>query len=753
VFEFLFSHPLSLFARSKLVFLSGWPAWALALAAVALAAALFLPFWLLRNRGAHVPLRRSAVLWGLQAGFITVLLLMIWQPALSVSMLKPQQNVIAIVVDDSRSMALRENAGTRRDQALGLLNNGLLTRLQERFQVRLYRASSELERIKGTDQLNAAGPSTQLARSLKQVVAEAATLPVGAVVLVGDGAENAGGIDLETINTIRRQRIPVHTVGIGRERPERDVEITDVQTVPRAMADSRVPVQVSFRQFGYEDRRARLKISTAAGVLASQEVVLKKDGVVQTESAIVNAGTAGAKTLDISLEPLGGEENTNNNLVHRLLAVEDRKPRILYIEGEPRWEFKFIRRAAELDGRVTLVSMLRTTQNKVYRQGIANPAELEQGFPATVEEMFGYQGLIIGGVEAAYFTPTQQELIKQFADRRGGGVLFLGGRAGLADGGWAASAAADMLPVILPSSKNTFRRDPANVELTSAGRDSVICRLEDSPERNADRWRKLPYLMNYQDPGRPKPAAVVLAQALPGGSRDRLPLLVTQNYGRGRTAVFATGGSWRWQMQLPLADLSHEMFWQQLMRWLVEGTSERVVISSDKTVYSDETTARLTASVRDKAYLPAADATVEARVLAPDGSEERHELRPDPQNPGTYTLPLGAPRAGSHVVEVTARRGEEEIGRDALTFLREDGVAENFRTEQNRELLEKLAAQTGGQYYTPATAARLADEIAYSEAGISTRETRDLWNMPFLFFLAILFKGSEWGLRRKWGVV
>jgi uncharacterized membrane protein len=752
LFEFLFGHPFSLFSRSTLVFLSGWPAWALVLAVVGVAAALFAPFWLLRNRGSRVPITRSAVLWGLQAGFVTVLLLMIWQPALSVSMLKPQQNVIAVVVDDSRSMALQEAGGTRRDQAAQLLDSGLLNRLKERFQVRLYRASSELERINGTGQLNAGGASTQLARSLKQVVAEAATLPVGAVVLVGDGAENAGGIDLETINSIRRQRIPVHTVGIGRERPEHDIEITDVQTVPRAMADSRVPVQVSVRQFGYEDRRARLKISAAGKTLASQEVTLKKDGVVQTEAAIVNAGTAGAKTLEVSLEPLGGEENTKNNAVHRLLVVEDRKPRILYIEGEPRWEFKFVRRAAESDGRVNLVTMLRTTQNKVYRQGISGPAELEQGFPATVDELFSYQGLIIGGIEAAYFTATQQELIKQFADRRGGGVLLLGGRAGLGDGGWGASPVADMLPVTLPSGKNTFRREPANVELSSAGRDSVICRLEDNPDRNAERWQKLPFLMNYQDPGRPKPAAVVLANSLPGG-RERLPLLITQNYGRGRTAVFATAGSWRWQMQMPLADMSHEMFWQQMLRWLVEGTTERVVVSSDKSVYSDETTARLSATVRDKSYLPAADATVEARVLGPNGSEERHQLRPDPQNPGTYTLALGAPLSGSHVVEVSARRGEEQIGQDALTFLREDGVAENFRTEQNRELLEKLSSQTGGRYYTPATAGRLAEEIAYSEAGISTRETRDLWNMPFLFFIALIFKGTEWGLRRKWGVV
>ena len=111
------------------------------------------------------------------------------------------------------------------------------------------------------------------------------------------------------------------------------------------------------------------------------------------------------------------------------------------MEGEPRWEFKFIRRAADEDKGLDLVSMVRTTPNKLYRQDIANPKELEEGFPAKAEELFAYRGLIVGSVEAGWFTPAQQELIREFANRRGGGVLFLGGRFALADGGYAAHAA------------------------------------------------------------------------------------------------------------------------------------------------------------------------------------------------------------------------------------------------------------------------------------------------------------------------
>lgn len=105
------------------------------------------------------------------------------------------------------------------------------------------------------------------------------------------------------------------------------------------------------------------------------------------------------------------------------------------------------------------------------------------------------------------------------------------------------------------------------------------------------------------------------------------------------------------------------------------------------------------------------------------------------------------------IAEIVARRGQEELGRDAVTLRRENGVAENFHLEQNRDLLEKLASQTGGRYYRPKEVNRLGEDISYSDAGITVRETKDLWDMPIVFFLALLLRSSEWLLRRKWGVV
>jgi uncharacterized membrane protein len=757
MFEFLFKYPLTVFSKGTFVLLGGWPKWVLFLGLAAVAVALAA---LVRRRAegsARVAGVRSVAVWLLQTLLASVLLLMLWHPALSVATLRPQQNIVAVVVDDSASMAIEDVSGgigssTRRAAAVNVLNSGLVDSLKQRFQVRFYRLSDHLERVEKLDQLTSSAPATHIGESLKQVLADAQSLPIGAVVLLSDGADNSGGVDLETISEIRRQRIPVHTIGFGREKMAHDVEISDVQVPARALPDSRLAAEVSFHQHGYASSRAKITVKEGAKVLASRDVTLKGDGVEQTESVLFSAGTAGVKSIEASVDPLPSEENPRNNKVTRLVNVDNRKPRILYLEGEPRWEFKFLRRAVEDDRNIDLVTILRTTQNKIYRQGIANPKELEEGFPSKVADLFAFEGVILGSVDAAYLTTNQQELLHQFVDRRGGGLLFLGGRDALGEGGYAKSSLNDLLPVTLPDRKNTFVRASATAELTAAGRDSLITRIEEDPEKNVERWKKLPYLMNFQDPGQPKPGATVLVDSIPS-TGGRAPLLVTQNFGRGRTAVFATAGSWRWQMLQPVADKSHEMFYTQLLRWLVTATPRRVTGSTPRQLLADETNVKLRAEVRDTTYLPSADATVEAHILGPEGIAESVEMRPEPLESGVYAADWTAPKAGSYLVEMQARRGTEELGRDVLTFRREDGVAENFRAEQNRELLEKLSSETGGRYYTPSDAQKLSKEISYSEAGITVRETRDLWDMPAVFLLLLLLRSSEWLLRRKWGVI
>ncbi|MFP5250499.1 MAG: hypothetical protein ACLGP3_11805 [Acidobacteriota bacterium] len=759
MFQLLFKYPSPVFTKGHFVLLGSWPAWLLGVLMVAAGGGLAV---LLRRylRGGAPGLSRRRVwgVWAAQTAFLALLLVLLWQPAMVVSELSSQQNIIAVVLDDSRSMAIADIDGkTREAAALAALNGGLLAGLRKRFQTRVYTLGTSLKRADALQSIAPAEAATHLGDGLKQLAADTADLPIGAVLLLSDGSENTpgaggSGIGAEALQALRNRRLPVHTIGFGSEHSAHDVEIEDVSLAPQAAAHARIAVTLSLVQYGYEGRQATLAVRDGDKLIAAQQVALGPPGRIQTEPLFLPAGAAGAKSLRFSVEPLPGETNLANNAVTRPLLVSDTRRRVLYVEGEPRWQYKFLRRAEEDDPTVQIVSMLRTSENKIYRQGISDPSELADGFPSRAEDLFGYSGIIVGSVAADWFTPLQQELLHEYVDRRGGGVLFLGARRALSDGGWTASSLSDLLPTFLPPGDHNFHRDPATVELTTAGIRSPVTRLIDDPAENAVLWRKLTYLADYEDPGTPKPGAVVLADMHAG--RRTLPLLIVQNYGHGRTAILASGGTWRWQMSEPLGDPAHDLFWQQLVRWLVAQTPGPVTAAMPVRVLMDQGHVELTAQVRDRQFQPAPDAHVTAQFTGPGDVTQSIDLAPSQDTPGLYTGQWTAERPGTYLAEVDAASADQQpLGSDVLTFEREDGVAENFHTGQNRRLLERLSAQTGGSYWKNTDLKNLPRDISYSQAGISVRSTKPLWNMPIVFLLLLGLPLAEWLLRRKWGVV
>jgi uncharacterized membrane protein len=765
MFQLLFRYPGTVFRKGQFVLLGAWPVWVLVVLIFVSAVGLALLIrWRLRDAAPRLRSWRAWALWAMQSALVALLLLLLWQPAMRVSELSSQQNIIAVIVDDSRSMAIADSDGkTREAAATAALQDGVLAGLQKRFQTRIYRLGGGLTPVADWKSISPVEASTHIGDSLKQLTAETSDLPVGAVVLLSDGGENTLGmggstVGMDALQALRNRRLPVHTIGFGREEQAKDVEMEDVSVAASAVANARLTATISFTQHGFAGQRAMLTVRDAEKMLASREISLAANGVIQTEPLLFSAGAAGAKSLQFSIEPQPGEENRANNTLTRPMLVSDAKRRILYIEGEPRWEYKFIRRAEDDDPTVQLASMLRTSENKVYRQGISDPGELADGFPVRAEDLFGYAGIIIGSVDADYFTPLQQELLREYVDRRGGGILFLGGRSSLSDGGWGASSLNELLPTFLPPGRNSFHRNAATVELTADGVDSPITRLLEDPTKNAERWKKLTYLADYEDPGSPKPGATVLAQMNAG--HRKLPLLITENYGHGRTAIMATGGTWRWQMSEALGDPSHDLFWQQLLRWLIAESPGPVTASMPARTLLDEGQVQISAQVRDRQFQPAVNAHVTAHIVGPGGTSAMLEMQPLQDTPGLYRAEWTAEKPGPYLAEVTAENMDktasattQQLGQDVLTFQREDGVAESFHTGQNRRLLEQLAAQTGGRYWKPSELKDLPRDISYSEAGISVRSTKELWDMPIVFLLLLGLALGEWLLRRKWGVV
>ena len=285
MFELLFKYPLGLFHKGQFVFLTPWPLWVMA---VGILAAAGLLFWHIHSNHGMLTGLRPLAIWLLETCMVALILFLLWHPALSVATLRPQQNVVAVLVDDSRSMSIADAGGTRAAAAKSLLDSGVLKSLSDKFQVRLYRFGKEPERVAKTDALNSSEPATRIGDTLERVLGESSSLPLGAIVLLSDGADNSGGIDLATIAAIRRQRIPVHTIGFGRERPDKDVEITDAIVPARALPQSRLTAVVTFQNWGLSGGKAKLAVRDNGKLLAAQDVTLKSAATLQSESLVFN---------------------------------------------------------------------------------------------------------------------------------------------------------------------------------------------------------------------------------------------------------------------------------------------------------------------------------------------------------------------------------------------------------------------------------------------------------------------------------
>ncbi|HEY8519793.1 MAG TPA: glutamine amidotransferase [Gammaproteobacteria bacterium] len=745
MFEFLFKYSAATFERADFTFASGWPV-GLLIVLILLGAATI--GYTLARRGQGLGAAKLAALGALQTLMLAIVLTLVWRPALVSQTLRPQENSVAVLLDTSESMSYGEGGQSRLQEAIAALGSRGLPELEQQFRVDLFSFADDTLELPALNQVPAPGPVTRIGDALLSVLRGVQSGALAAVVLVSDGADNSGTLDAARIAEIASFGVPVHTVGVGPEVIANDLELEDVSIPAIGLPGSTVTAQVSIRHASGGE--AALKVYDGDAILASQTVRLPNRAGVTTAFVDIDVGKAGVRDLRFALDALPGEPNVVNNVQLRPMEVPEERRHVLYIEGEPRWEYKFMRRAMDGNSAVRLASLLRTTPNKFYRQGVESPEELLNGFPEDAETLFKYDALIIGSYEAAALSVEQQNMIRDFVSRRGGSLLMLGGRRGLADGGWGATAVAEVLPVRLPNPEApTFARVPAKARLTAEGRRSAITRLAAEEAANAARWSELPEIADFQHVAGLKPGAVALLEAEIQGKTE--PLLVQQRYGQGNAYVLATGGTWRWQMQLPHEDQRHETFWRQLMQALATAAPRAVTLTADHVFYGDETTVRLRAEVKDGEFEPAdgAKVTVEARQgVVPAGSIE---LTPVPGERGVYEGTFEAPDPGIYRFEARAERDGETLGTARFAVRRQDGVTEHFAVQQNRALLERLAAATGGSYFTLGRLDKLPEAVRFSEAGIMERQILELWNMPILFLLLLALKAGEWLLRLFWG--
>lgn len=754
---FLFKYPPRLFQRGVLGIAPAVPP--VLLAAGGLIALLVLLLALGRLRTA-APLRDRLVLGTLRGAVFLVLAVCLLRPVLLLSSAVPQRNVLGIVLDDSRSMRLTDLPdGSRLDavrHAFADSAGSLTRRLSDRFVLRYFRFAADAGPLAGADRLRGTGSRTDLAAALDAAREELAGVPLAGLILVSDGADNAGADLTAPLLALRARKVPVYAVGVGQERFTKDLALERVGLPASALAGAGVLAEIAVRVRGLGGQSVHLTAEDEGRVVTEREVPVPARGDLARVRLRLPPLGEGAHRLTFKVRPVAGEIVTENNEYRAVLRVRAGPEKILYVEGEPRPELAFLRRAVAGDSALQLVTLLRSAKGKFLRLGVDDSLELAEGFPTRREELFRYRALVLGSVEAAFFTGDQLRMLADFVSRRGGGLIALGGRAALAEGGFAATPLAEVLPVAIDRPAATDSAAAAvelAVRITPAGRTHPALQLG-ATEAAAGRWDSLPPLTSVNRLGSLKPGATVLLTGKPLGGGTDQPVLAIQRFGRGTAAVLGVQDTWLWQMHasIPLEDQTHETLWRQLLRWALDGVPERVEVAAAPSRVGPGEPVTIQARVTDETFLDANDATVTAHILTPSGRSIEQPLTWTMRGDGGYEGRFVAEETGMYRLEAEARRGRDTARAAPAALLVDDFGADVEQAELRSPLLRRIAGETGGRYYPLAEAGRLADDVLYTESGVTVRESRDLWDMPVVFLVLVVLLGGDWAYRRRRGL-
>jgi uncharacterized membrane protein len=703
--------------------------------------------------------RQRIVLIGLRLAVLTLILFCLFRPTLIVRATIPQQNIVAVLLDDSLSMQIPDLDGQPRAtfvrEQFGSSEQLLIEALKERFLVRLFRFSSAPARVSSVDELVFDGSRTHLGAALDGVREELAGLPVAGMVLVSDGANTGDDFLEEALLSLRADAIPVFSVGVGSEQLHRDIQIDRVTTPRRVLRNATLLVDLVITQTGYEGQMVTVDVEDIGRIVGTQEVLLPRDGSPATVRIRAEAGEAGPRVFTFRVSSQDDEFITQNNIRQALVDVVDEREKLLYFEGEPRFEMKFIRRAVAEDENLEIVALQRTADTRYMRIG-GQEDEVAGGFPRTREELFAYPGLILGSVEAGTFTGEQLQMISDFVDRRGGGLLMLGGARSFAEGGYGGTPVADTLPFVIDPATRAFETsmlERVRVSPTRAGEGHAVTQIAVGEAESLARWSDLPPVTVVNMPLDLKPGATLL---LTGTDEvgNPYPVLATQPFGAGRVVGFMAQDSWQWQMHasVRLEDQTHENFWRQLLRYLVNDVPNTVEALTVEEQIEPGEVVSIEAAVVDGAFVELNDVAVLGRVTRPDGTVLEVLMPWTGEQDGEYRGSFVSSDPGTYQIDVEAMHDGESLG-SSRTFARAGaGDAEYFDPILHEAPMRLIADETGGRFYTPETVSGMPEDIQFTGRGVTSLEERELWNMPFVLLLLVTLACTEWGYRRAVGL-
>jgi uncharacterized membrane protein len=783
----------------------GSPHW-LVYAGALLALALALLLWSYGRAPAKRSVRVSAAL--LKAIGFTALALSLVEPLLAG--LKPRRgaNAFVILADNSQSMLVRDGQGsrTRGDWLRDRLNKeaGWKTRLEQDFDVRRYAFDSHLRALDGFEALTFDGVGSTLSTSLAALARRFRGLPLAGVLLFTDGNRtDAGDLDWS-------QLPPIYPVIPPAQGPARDLGVPRVTISQTNFESAPAVVRADVSAAGFAGEPVVAAITDEAGKdVERQEAKASDDGKplsfrFQFRPEHKGISFYRVRAFAASEEKRSGEQaadgsgSSSSSSSEQTLANNSRLVvvdqgggpyRVLYVSGRPNWEFKFLRRALNDDDQIELVGLVRIAVKQPKfnfrdtQAGSASPlfkgfdhpepetaersdqpvlvrlgvepggVELRDGFPKSADELYRYHAVVLDDLEAAFFSPDQLTLLRNFVSQRGGGLLMLGGPDTFAEGKYDRTPVGELLPVYLERPVEVEGDPEYRLVLTREGWLQPWVRLRKTEDEEQKRLAGMSAFRTLSRAGGIKPGAVVLAEVRDTAGQTA-PALVAQQYGKGRVAALLVGDLWRWGLRRAEPEEDDlDRSWRQTVRWLVADVPGRVDISARPKADSTATAVELRVQVRDAEYRPLDNAKVALRITLPGGETLTLDAEPDGREAGTYAATYVTKQPGAYRFRATATAPDgAAVGEREAGWAAQPAADEFARLEPDREFLGTIAAKTRGEVVDGDRLPGFVASLAARDAPITEPWISPLWHQPLYFLVAIACLAAEWGLRRVNGL-
>ncbi|MCY3023867.1 MAG: glutamine amidotransferase, partial [Planctomycetota bacterium] len=594
------------------------------------------------------------------------------------------------------------------------------------------------------------GLTTDLAAMLEKLGTEGGGGSGAGAIIISDGRHNAAKDVVPAALALQRAGVPLYCIGVGQEATPaayKDVRIRELVVPEKAFVGSHMVLRVEIGSTLPAPVTVPLTVEVAGKRIFESNISLPQGANVAAPAVEVPyvPEALGVHRVVAALGTVDGEADVSNNTRSAFFRVYRSKLGVWYVEGAIRKEFGAIRSALETAPNVQLKAL------NAFMVKTSTKEELLPGKPEDREQL---RLAIIGDLPASRFDRAALQDLAKFVER-GGAVLMLGGSSSFGAGGWQHSPLAPVLPVEM-TANDGVHNGALRITVVPDEAAHPVLAIGDAPAQSAELWQSLPPLPGINRVANTRPAAHVLLRA----GMDEL--LVVQEYGKGRSAVFTGDTTWQWALKANQGE-TQRRFWRNLAVWLTRSDyrdTEKVVFADAERLqyqageevllraYAHET--EKTGAVLKQASITIALTRFQGEAEVPVLKEEigmgpgEYEKRVMPSLPGSYRFRVNAVAFGGRV-----------IGTDSVDIQVTAPDVEHDNPKANLGLLRRIASLSGGMYCDPEHAAEAFQALLRRQAGYSRTVTdvRELWNQPWLLGVFIGLLTLEWALRKRWGLI